>query len=128
MSDIIHTQEAPAAIGPYVQARRTGNMLFTSGQIAMDPKTGEIVSQDVETQTRQCLENLAAVVQAGGCRMEDVIKTTLFIKDMDDFGKINAVYGAFFGDHKPARSCVEVARLPKDVLVEIECIAQVPTV
>lgn len=128
MSQAIHTDQAPAAIGPYVQARKvtlTGQLLFTSGQIALDPKDGSLVGEgDVEAQTHQCLANLAAILQEAGGAPGNVVKTTVFIKDMNDFGKINAIYADFFGDHKPARSCVEVARLPKDVLVEIEAIAQ----
>ncbi len=125
MSKIINTPEAAAAVGHYTQARVAGGFVFTSGQIAIDPKTGAVVEGGVEDQTRQCLANLGAVLAAAGCRPEDVVKATIFVKDMGRFQDINTVYAEFFGDHKPARSCVEVARLPKDVLVEIECIAEV---
>ncbi len=122
---IIETKDAPQAIGPYVQARKVGSMLFTSGQIALDPTTGELVGEDIETQTHAVLKNLAAVVRAGGGDIQNIVKTTIFIKDMNDFATINGIYANFFGDHKPARSCVEAARLPKDVLIEIECIAAI---
>ncbi|CAM2008201.1 RidA family protein [Acanthopleuribacter pedis] len=129
MSEAIHTDQAPAAIGPYVQARKvnlTGQLLFTSGQIALDPATGQLVGEgDVAAQTRLCLANLGAILKEAGASPAHVIKTTVFIKDMNDFGAINEIYADFFGNHKPARSCVEVARLPKDVLVEIEAIAQI---
>jgi len=125
MQQVIETKNAPAAIGPYVQARKVGACLYTSGQIGLDPASGQLVGDDVETQTRQVLKNLAAVVEAGGGRLTDIVKTTVFIKNMDDFGVINGIYAEFFGDHKPARSCVEAARLPKDVLIEIECIAHI---
>lgn len=128
MSEAIHTNQAPAAIGPYVQARKvtlTGQLLFTSGQIALDPATGELVGgDDVAAQTRVCLANLDAILKEAGGSAAHVVKTTVFIKNMNDFGVINEIYASYFGDHKPARSCVEVARLPKDVLVEIEAIAQ----
>lgn len=123
MKQVIHTNEAPQAIGPYSQAIMAGNMLFVSGQIPVVPATGEIVSADVEAQTKQCLENLKAVLAAAGLTLADVVKTSVFIKNMDDFGKINGVYGQYFQENCPARACVEVARLPKDVQVEIEAIA-----
>ncbi len=122
---IIETKDAPQAIGPYVQARKVGSMLFTSGQIALDPATGELVGEDIETQTHAVLKNLEAVVRAGGGDIQNIVETTIFIKDMNDFATINGIYANFFGDHKPARSCVEAARLPKDVLIEIECIAAI---
>ena len=125
MSQIIETADAPAAIGPYVQARKVGSMLFTSGQIGFDPKTGALIGDDIESQTRQVLANLNAVVRAAGGRREDIVKTTVFVKDIEHFGRINEIYADFFGDHKPARSLVEAARLPKDVLIEIECIAHI---
>ena len=121
--EIINTPDAPAAIGPYVQGRKVGQFLFSSGQIALDPMSGEMVGEDVETQTRQVLDNLTAVLKAAGGDLSNIIKNTVFIKDMNDFGKVNAIYADYFAEHKPARSCVEVARLPKDALVEIECIA-----
>lgn len=123
MKQVIHTNEAPQAIGPYSQAIMAGNMLFISGQIPVVPATGEIVSADVEEQTKQCLENLKAVLTAAEMTLDDVVKTSVFIKNMDDFGKINGVYAQYFQENCPARACVEVARLPKDVQVEIEAIA-----
>lgn len=120
--EIINTDSAPAAIGPYVQARKVGNMIFTSGQVCLLPD-GSLLEGNVEEQTAQVMKNLSEVLKAGGSSLQNVVKTTVFIKDMNDFTKVNAVYAEYFADHKPARSCVEVARLPKDVLVEIECIA-----
>lgn len=122
-SYVISTDNAPKAIGPYSQGMRVGNFVFTSGQIPLDPSTGEIVSLDVEIQTKQVLENLKFVLEAGGSDLEHVIKTTVFIQNMDDFGKINDIYGSYFTKVFPARSCVEVARLPKGVLIEIEAVA-----
>ena len=122
---IISTPDAPAAIGPYVQGRKVGQLLFSSGQIPLVPGTGQLVGSDIVSQTKQALVNLEAIVIAAGGSRASIIKNTLFIKDMNDFATINEIYGEFFGDHKPARSCVEVARLPKDVLIEIECIALV---
>ena len=122
---IIQTDQAPSAIGPYVQGRKVGPFLFTSGQIPLNPQTGQLVGDDVETQTAQALENMSRVVAAGGGALTDIVKTTVFIKNMNDFIRINKVYAEFFGEHKPARSCVEVARLPKDVLIEIECLAYI---
>jgi len=119
---IISTPKAPAAIGPYSQAVRVGAALYTSGQLGLDPATGSL-PEGVEAQTRQSLSNIGAILDAAGYAVTDVVKTTVFIRSMDDFACVNAVYSAFFGDHKPARSCVEVARLPKDGLVEIEVVA-----
>lgn len=119
---IINTAKAPAAIGPYVQAILAGNMLFSSGQLGLAPETGAL-PEGVEAQTRQSLANIQAILDEAGFARADVVKTTVFIKDMGDFPAVNAVYAAFFGDHRPARSCVEVARLPKDALVEIEFVA-----
>lgn len=124
--EIITTENAPAAIGPYSQAVKAGNMVFTSGQIPINPATGELVSGSIEDQTRQVLDNLKAVLNAAGVGLENVVKTTIFIKDMNDFGKINAIYGEYFKVPYPARSCVEVARLPKDVGIEIEATAILP--
>ncbi|MCB1050400.1 MAG: RidA family protein [Acidobacteria bacterium] len=124
MSEIINTPQAPAAIGPYVQARKWNQLLFTSGQIALDPQTAQIVAGGIEAQTQQVLQNLQAILQAAGSDSQKVIKTVIFLKDMNDFATVNQIYGDFFGSHKPARSTVEVARLPKDVLIEIECIAE----
>ncbi|KAF9067279.1 Endoribonuclease L-PSP/chorismate mutase-like protein [Rhodocollybia butyracea] len=120
---IVSTPEAPGAIGPYSQAIKVGDLLFASGCIPIDPASGEIVKGGVEEQAKQALKNLTAVVTAGGSGMGKVVKTTVFLKDMNDFGAVNGVYAAAFGDHKPARSLVEVSRLPKDVLFEVECIA-----
>jgi putative endoribonuclease L-PSP len=120
--EIISTDKAPAAIGPYVQATKLGEMLFTSGVIPVNPATGEIPST-VEEQARQAFSSLKALVEASGSSIEKVVKTTLFIKNMDDFAKINAIYAEIFAEPYPCRSCVEVARLPKDVLLEIEAVA-----
>ena len=123
MSRIIHTEKAPAALGPYSQAIEANGMLFVSGQIPFVPETMTLVSDDVKDQTRQSLENVKAIVEAAGYSMKDVVKAGVFIKDMNDFAAINEVYAQYLGDVKPARACVEVARLPKDVKVEIEVIA-----
>ena len=120
----ISTTEAPAAIGPYSQAVQFGNLLFTSGQIPLG-LDGQVVAGGVEEQTHQVFRNLQAVLAGAGTSFQHVIKATVFIKDMNQFGQINEIYASYFGDHKPARSTVEVARLPKDVLVEIELIAAV---
>lgn len=120
----IATKNAPAAIGPYSQAQITGNLLFTSGQIGIDPATG-ILAEGLEAQANQVFKNLTALLEAAGSGMNKVIKTTLFIKDMNDFGKVNEIYARYFTEPFPARSCVEVARLPKDTLVECEVIAEV---
>lgn len=122
---IVHTDKAPAAVGPYSQAVQAGNLLFISGQIPANPATGELVTSSIEDETKQCLENAKAILEEAGTCLENVIKATVFIKDMNMFGRINEVYGTYFVDHKPARACVEVARLPKDVNVEIEMIAVV---
>lgn len=119
---VISTDKAPAAIGPYSQAIQIGEMIFTSGVIPVVPETGEIV-QGIENQARQALSNMKALLESAGRDMSDIIKTTVFIKNMDDFAKVNEVYATFFEGEYPARSCVEVARLPKDVLIEIEAIA-----
>ena len=119
---IIRTAAAPAAIGPYSQAIQTGNLLLTSGQLGLDPITGSL-PEGVEAQAEQALKNIGAILSEAGYTKEDVVKTTVFIRNMGDFGKVNAIYAAFFGDHKPARSCVEVSALPKGGLVEIEVIA-----
>ena len=123
MKEIISTDKAPAAIGPYSQGVRAGGFLFLSGQIPLDPKTMTVVAGDVAAQTEQALMNMKAVLESQGLHYSDVVKTTVFIKDMNEFGRINEVYGKYFAKDAPARSCVEVARLPKDVLVEIEAIA-----
>ncbi len=123
--EVIHTNQAPAAVGPYSQAIKAGNSVYISGQIPMDPAKGELVKTSIEAETKQCLENAKAVLSEAGATFEDVVKVTVFIKDMNQFGQINAVYGEYFTSHKPARACVEVARLPLDVNVEIEMIAVV---
>ena len=125
MKTIISTPKAPAAIGPYSQAVLVNGMLFTSGVIPIDPETNTLVQGDVEAQARQAIGNLKNLIEASGSSMEKVVKTTVFIKDMNDFGKINDIYKEFFTSDFAARSCVEVARLPKDVLIEIEAIAVV---
>lgn len=125
MSNKISTENAPAAIGPYVQGVDLGNLVFTSGQIPIDPKTG-LVANDITAQTQQSLENIRAIIEAAGLTVADIVKTTVFVKDLNDFSALNVVYEAFFNTHNasfPARSCVEVARLPKDVKIEIEAIA-----
>ncbi|MDY4576066.1 MAG: RidA family protein [Intestinibacter sp.] len=121
--EVIHTNNAPAAIGPYSQAIKAGNLLFISGQVPFNPETMEVVEGDVKAQTAQSLKNLQAILKEAGADFSNVVKTTVFIKDMNEFGQINEVYAEYFGDNKPARACVEVARLPKDVKVEIELIA-----
>lgn len=118
--------DAPAPIGPYSQAIQAGNMVFLSGQIPVDARTGEVVPGSVEDQARQVLDNVKHVLAASGTSLDAVVKTTVFLQNMDDFPRVNAVYAHFFPDAPPARSCVEVARLPKGVLVEIEAIALVP--
>ena len=118
----IHTDHAPAAVGPYSQAVRAENLLITSGQLGLDPSTG-VMPEGVEKQTRQSLENIGAILAEAGFSRTDVVKTTVFIRNMDDFSLVNEIYAAFFGGHKPARSCVEVSALPKGGLVEIEAIA-----
>ena len=123
MKKVIATDKAPAAIGPYSQAIEIGNLVFTSGQIPVDPATGEI-PEGVEAQAEQAFTNVRELLAAAGTSIDNVIKTTVFIKDMNDFGKINEIYAKYFTGSYPARSCVEVARLPKDVLIEIEAIAE----
>ncbi len=120
----INTDTAPAAVGPYSQAVISGNMVFTAGQIPIDPQTNELVDGDVAAQTEQVLQNLSAVLEAAGSSLERTVKVTVFIKDMNDFTTMNAIYEKYF-TNKPARSTVEVARLPKDVLVEMDVVAEV---
>lgn len=127
-NDVIQTPQAPAPVGPYSQAiRATGTMVFCSGQIALNPATGEIVGQgDVAQQTVQVMQNLEAVLQAAGASWTDVVKTTVFLADMNDFATVNGVYARYFDEATaPARACVQVARLPKDVHIEVDCIAVV---
>ena len=119
----VSTQKAPAAIGPYSQAIKVGNMLFTSGQIPVNPENGEI-PEGVEAQATQAMTNIKNLIEASGASMENVVKTTVFIKNMEDFATINSIYAQFFTKPYPARSCVEVARLPKDVLLEVEAIVE----
>ncbi|MFD0591098.1 RidA family protein [Paenibacillus sp. GCM10027627] len=120
--EVIATSEAPAAIGPYSQALKLGGLIFTSGQIPLDA-SGALIEGGISEQTHQVFRNLKAVLSEAGATFQDVVKATVFLKDMNQFAVVNEVYASYFGDHKPARSTVEVARLPKDVLVEIEVIA-----
>ncbi|OPA73195.1 deaminase [Paenibacillus selenitireducens] len=122
--EAVATTQAPAAIGPYSQAMKFGNLLFTSGQIPLNLE-GQVVEGGIAEQTHQVFRNLQAVLAEAGATFNDVIKATVFIKDMNQFAELNGIYATYFGDHKPARSTVEVARLPKDVLVEIELIASI---
>lgn len=123
MKKIIHTTEAPAAIGPYSQAVKIGTLLFVSGQIPIDPSTGALVSISIEAETHQVMKNLMAILSTANMNFANVVKATIFIKNMDDFAKINAVYASYFDGDFPARETVEVSRLPKDVRVEISVIA-----
>lgn len=125
MKEIISTESAPGAIGPYSQAIKVNGMVFCSGQIPIDVATGEFVSHDVAEQTDQVLKNLTAVLNAAGTDLNAVVKTTVFLADMSDFGVMNEVYGRYFSENKPARATVQAARLPKDAKVEIDCIAVV---
>ena len=121
--EIIHTSNAPEAVGPYSQAVKLKDVIFTSGQIPLDPATNELVGEDIDSQTRQVLKNVTAVLKEAGVGLENVMKTTVYIKNMDDFKTINEIYSEFFAENPPARSVVEVARLPKDVLIEMDVIA-----
>jgi len=123
LREVIATEQAPRAIGPYSQAIRAGNLLFCSGQIPIDPSTGEFVSGGVAEQTEQVMRNLSALLSAGQSSLKQVVKTTVFLADMDDFTAMNEVYGRFFGENPPARATVQAARLPRDARVEIEAIA-----
>ena len=124
--EIVYTKLAPEPIGPYSQAiKLNGNLVYTSGQVAIDSKTGNFLGGDIKSQTKKVLENVTAILKESGTDLSKVIKTTVFIKDMNDFTAMNEVYSEFFGESKPARSTVEVARLPKDALVEIEAIAYI---
>jgi len=125
MKEIISTEKAPAAIGPYSQAVKVGNLLFTSGMIPIDPATNTLVEGGIEVQAERALENVKALLEASGTSMDKVVKTVVFIKNMDDFAKVNEIYAKYFTSDFPARSCVEVARLPKDVLIEMEAIAEI---
>lgn len=123
MKKVISTDKVPQAIGPYSQAIEFNNMIFTSGVIPINPETNELVTGTIEVQAEQAIKNLAALLKESGSSTDNVIKTTVFIKDMNDFAKVNEIYASYFTKDCPARSCVEVARLPKDVLIEIEAIA-----
>lgn len=125
MKQIISTNEAPQAIGPYSQAVRVGNLVFLSGQIPIDPNTGNFVEGGIAEQTEQVLKNISAVLSAAGTSLQNVIKTTVFLADMNDFAAMNEVYGRFFNESPPARATVEAARLPRDARVEIEAIAEI---
>lgn len=118
----INTKKAPAAVGPYVQGMVHDGLIFTSGQLPINPENGELVS-DIEAAAKQSLTNVLEIVKEAGGKLENIIKVNIYVKDMNDFGKVNKVYEEFFDNHKPARSCVEVARLPKDGVIEIEAIA-----
>lgn len=119
---VIETGDAPKAIGPYSQAIDVGEFIFCSGQVPLHPGTGEMVGNDIEAQTDQVLKNVNGLVKAAGLKLTNVVKTTVFMKNLGDFPRMNAIYERHFGSHRPARSTVEVSRLPKDALVEIECI------
>lgn len=121
--EVIHTDNAPKAIGPYSQAVRVGSFIHTAGQVALDPATGQLVEGGIEAQTRQVLRNLSHVLDAAGSSLRHVVKTTVFLKDMGEFAQMNTAYGEMFGEHRPARSTVQVAALPRGAAVEIECVA-----
>ena len=125
MNEVVSTENAPGAIGPYSQAIKANGMVFCSGQIPIDPATGQFVSDDVAEQTEQVFKNLEAVLEAAGTELGKVVKTTVFLADMNDFTAMNDVYGRWFSENKPARATVQAARLPRDARVEIECIATV---
>ena len=120
---VVQTDKAPAALGPYSQAIKVGNLTFTSGQIGIDPTTGELVGWQLRDQVHQVFKNLQAVLDASGLTLQHVVKTTVFLAHMSDFPEMNSIYAEYFGDNRPARSTIEVARLPKDALVEMECVA-----
>lgn len=123
---VIHSDKAPEAIGPYSQAIQVGGWIFTAGQIPIDPRTGEIAGPDIQIQTRQALDNLGAVLTAAGSDLKHAVKTTVFLKDLSDFQEMNKVYASYFPENPPARSAVQAARLPKDVRIEVECVAIAP--
>lgn len=124
MATIVSTDKAPGAIGPYSQAVKTGGHVFTAGQIPLDPATGKLVAGEIEAQTEQVMKNLGAVLAAAGSSFERVVKTTCFLVNLDDFAAFNGIYGQYFGETKPARSTVQVAKLPAGALVEVECVAE----
>lgn len=123
MRKILSTSNAPAAIGPYAQGVQSGNLVFVSGQLPIVPATGELHTGPIGEQTRQSMENITAILAEAGCTLADVVKTTIFLKDLGDFAEVNAAYATFFPEDAPARACVQVAKLPKDAKVEIEVIA-----
>ena len=123
MKNVVNTEKAPQAIGPYSQAIDAGGMVYTSGVVPIDPATGEVVNGDIKVQATRVFDSMKALLEAAGSSCEDVVKTTVFIKDMNDFAALNEIYATYFTGAFPARSCVEVARLPKDVLIEMEAIA-----
>ncbi|AJD31218.1 RidA family protein [Clostridium sporogenes] len=122
---VISTKKAPAALGAYSQAIKIGDLLFTSGQIPLDPATGELISDDITKATERSMENLKAVLEEAGTSFDKVVKTVIFLKDMNDFAAVNEVYAKYFKENPPARSCVQVGKLPKDALVEIELVAMI---
>ncbi len=122
-TDVIATKDAPAAVGPYSQAIRAGNMVFLAGQLPIDPKTGNLNTGSIEDQTRQALDNLKAILAASNMSMDNIVSTTVYVKDLNDFAKMNTVYGTYFKDKPPARATVQVQRLPKDAALEISAIA-----
>lgn len=124
MSKILHTDKAPAAVGPYSQGVETNGLIFTSGQLPLIPESGELVTDDIKKATRQSLDNVKAILESAGSSMEKVVKVNIFLADINDFAAVNEVYSEYFNEHKPARSCVQVAKLPKDGLLEIEAIAE----
>lgn len=123
MKEIVRTDKAPEALGPYSQGVKAGGLIYVSGQIPLNPATGEVVADDIQAATRQVLDNVTAVLKASGSNLDRVIKVTIFLKDMADFQKVNEVYGGYFQSDPPARACVQVAALPKDALLEMEAIA-----
>ena len=124
MRKVISTERAPAAVGPYSQAIQTDRFLFVSGQLPMDPETGELVEGSIQDQTRQVLQNILEIVREAGLKRSNIVKVTVYLQNMDDFAAVNEVYAAVLGKNPPARACVEVSRLPKDALIEMEAIAQ----
>jgi len=125
MKQIINSKKAPKAIGPYSQAIKAGQLLFISGQLPVNAETGQLVQDSIEAETKQSLENIKAILEEAGAKMTDIVKTTIFIKDMNDFARVNEAYQSYFQTEPPARVCVEVSRLPKDANIEIEAIAYI---
>lgn len=123
--EFIKTNEAPPAVGPYSQGIKAGNFIYTSGQLPMDPSTAEIIDGDIQEMTSRCLKNVEAIVKEAGGQIENIVKVNIYVTNIQDFGKINETYADFFGEHKPARSLVEVSNLPKGGLIEIEAIAEI---